>query len=348
MNHRIPGRGIGFLLLVVVIAASGTGCATDRAVISQANQAHSGLQPAVMTDEPLSNYIQEVGNRIIESAQEMSRQGYGPKGKESNEWMFSKNMRFHFVNSKTLNAFTTGGEHMHIYTGLFQQCKTEDELAAVMAHEFAHIYGRHVHKGMNRQFAILGAAAAAGAAGYAAGNSSDKGMEYAGMGAGAAMLAGQFVGMSFTRKDEDQADAMGFQFYTRAGWDPNKFGDFFQTMIDKGYDKGNEMLSDHPSLKNRVAAARERAAKLPAGASEWRRDPVAGKARFAELQARATQVGKNMPSDQTLAGVQELLAALPRSCLTPAVQPDQQQAEHHVMSDLQRKQQAQQQKQQQR
>jgi len=194
-----------------------------------------------------------------------------------------------------------------------------------------------VHKGMNRQYAILGAAAAAGAAGYAAGQGNDKGMEYAGMGAGAAMLAGQFVGMSFTRKDETEADALGFKFYTRAGWDPNRFGDFFQTMIDKGYDKGNEMLSDHPSLSNRVADAKARAAKLPPQADEWRQPPVAEGQKFHDLQRRSVEVGKNMPTDQTLEGAQELLAALPRSCLTPAVQPDQEKAEQRV---LMRKQQA--------
>ncbi|MDQ3439378.1 MAG: M48 family metallopeptidase, partial [Planctomycetota bacterium] len=272
----------------------------------------------------------EVGNRIIGAAQELSRQGYGRSGKEDNAWMFSKDMRFHFVNSKTLNAFTTGGEHMYIYTGLFQQCKTEDELAAVMAHEFAHIYGRHVHKGMNRQYAILGAAAAAGAAGYAAGGD-NKGMEYAGMGAGAAMLAGQFVGMSFSRKDETEADALGFNFYARAGWDPERFGNFFQTMIDKGYDKGNEMLSGHPSLGNRVADAKERAAKLPPDAKEWRQRPVAEGQKFIDLQRRSVEVGKNLPTDQTLEGAQELLAALPRSCLTPAIQPDQEKAEQRVL-----------------
>ena len=329
MNLNTLSRGIVISVLALV-GATGVGCASDKAVISQANQAHTSLQPAVIEDPVLSGYIQDVGNRIIGAAQELSRQGYGRSGKEDNSWMFSKDMRFHFVNSKTLNAFTTGGEHMYIYTGLFQQCKTEDELAAVMAHEFAHIYGRHVHKGMNRQYAILGAAAAAGAAGYAAGGS-EKGGQYAGMGAGAAMLAGQFVGMSFTRKDETEADAMGFQFYTRAGWDPNKFGDFFQTMIDKGYDKGNEMLSDHPSLGNRVAAAKERASKLPPQAKEWRQPPVAEGQKFQDLQRRSVEVGKNMPTDQTLAGAQELLAALPRSCLTPAVQPDQEKAEQRVL-----------------
>ena len=59
----------------------------------------------------------------------------GPKSHftdEDRDWMFSKKMEFHFVNSKTLNAFTTGGEHMYIYNELFKQCKSEDELAAVM------------------------------------------------------------------------------------------------------------------------------------------------------------------------------------------------------------------------
>ena len=249
--------------------------------------------------------------------------------------MFSKDMRFHFVNSKTINAFTTGGEHMYIYTALFQQAKSEDELAAVMAHEFAHVYARHVHKGMNRQYAILGAAAAAGAAGYAAGGD-EKGSEYAGMGAGAAMLVGQFVGMGFSRKDEEEADKLGFAFYTRAGWDPSKFGDFFQRMIDMGQNQGPEMLSGHPSLDSRVEAARERAADLPPEAKQWRRPQVASPSRFEELQARSVEVGKSMPSDTSLENAQELLAALPRSCLTPAVQPDQQKAEREVLMERER------------
>jgi predicted Zn-dependent protease len=330
MNIKLAARGI---VLSLVVGAVGTGCASDKAVISQANQAHTGLEPAVITDPQLSGYIQRVGDRIIASAKELNAQGYGPKGKEDKSWMFSKDMRFHFVNSKTLNAFTTGGEHMYIYTELFQTAKSEDELAAVMSHEFAHVYGRHVQKGMNRQYTILAAAAAAGGAGYLVGGK-EHGGEYAGLGAGAAALAGQFVGMSYTRDDEAEADKMGFNFYTHAGWDPNKFGDFFQAMIDKGYDKGSEYLSDHPSLKSRVDLAKKRSAALPAQASEWRQPPIANDSEFKQLQARSVAVGKTMPTDQSLAQAQKLLAALPRSCLTPAIQPDQQKAEQEVLTEV--------------
>ena len=320
------------ILSLLIMSGLVAGCASDSAVIQQANQFHGGLEEAVMDDPQLDRYIQAVGDRIIAAARKLRDEEH--KTAES-EWMFGDNVQFHFVNSKTVNAFTTGGEHMYIYNELFQQSRTEDELAAVMAHEFAHVYGRHVHKGMNRQMAIMGAAGLAGAAGYAAGGS-DKGGDYAGMGAGAAMLVGQYVGMSYTRADEGEADDLGFDFYVRAGYDPARFGDFFKRMIELGYDKGGEQLSDHPSLSSRVAAAEKKAANLPEKAQKWRREPIASATEFRQLQARAREIGKKMPDDQSLANAQQLLAAMPRSCLTPVVHDDQQKAEVAVVKKYRR------------
>jgi predicted Zn-dependent protease len=251
------------------------------------------------------------------------------------------------VNSETLNAFTTGGEHMYIYTGLFRQCKSEDELAAVMAHEFAHIYGRHVQKGMNRQMGLAGAALVAGGAGYAAGGA-EQGGTYASALAGAAAMAGSFVGKSFTRRDENEADKYGFIFYTRAGWDPEKFDDFFQTMIDKGYDKTPAIASDHPTLASRVQATQRRIGELPRDAGRWARPPVASGAEFQRLQQRAAEVGQRMPDDQSLARSQQLLGALPRSCFTAQDGhiPDQRQSQQRLLEDLQREQAARQRQQQ--
>lgn len=330
-GHELARRVL-YILAVATFSLGGmTGCVSDRQVIAQARQAHEGLEPAVIQDPKLSGYIQQVGDRIINAAQEMARQGYGKEG-EDRSWMFDDNsMQFHFVNSETLNAFTTGGNHMYIYTELLQTVKSEDELAAVMAHEFAHVFGRHVQSGMNRQYAILAAAAAAGAGGYALGGD-ERGAQYAGYGAGLGMLAGQFVGMGFTRKDESQADRMGFDFYVRAGWDPDKFDDFFQRMIDMGLDQGNELLSDHPSMANRVAAIKEWQSELPPQAESWQKPPVASPQEFQQLQARSEEVGKSMPSDRSLENTQELLAALPRSCLTRVVTEEQQQAEQTVMA----------------
>ena len=328
-------HSIALSILLLGSAAISGGCASDAQVVQQAAGVHNQLEPAVMEDPQLAGYLQSIGDRILASARELTRQGYGPKShkSENSDWMF-KNVKFHFVNSKTMNAFTTGGEHMYIYNELFQQARSEDELAAVMAHEYAHVYARHVGNGMNRQYAALAAAAALGGAGYLAGGE-EKGSQYAALGATAGMAGGQFINMGFTRKDEDEADKLGFDFYTRAGWDPQKFDDFFQSMIDKGLDTTPELVSDHPSLKNRVAATAQRVKQLPPSASSWRKPPVASPDQFRQLQARAAELGKTLPSDATLANSQQLLAALPRSCIFPYVPEDEIKAREALVAKAQ-------------
>ena len=318
------------------------GCAKDSQVINQASQMNTELKPAIIQDPELAGYLQQVGDRIIATAKELDQQGYGPKShkSEKSDWMFSSNMKFYFVNSKTLNAFTTGGEQMYIYNELFLQCKSEDELAAVMAHEYGHVYARHVGKGMNRQYTALAAAAALGGAGYVAGGK-EHGAEYAALGASAGMVGGQFVNMGFTRGDEAEADKLGFDFYTRSGWDPANFADFFQQMIDKGYDKTPAIVSDHPTLASRVQEAEKRVKELPPNASQWRQPPVADQAKFKQLQARAAELGKKLPDDKSLANSQQLLQALPRSCVAPLPQKDELQAREAIAKKAQAAQQAQ-------
>lgn len=322
----LAGLILGFLLL--------SGCASDRQVIAQAHDVHGEIKAAVFEDEVLNNYMQQLGDRILEVAREMSRQGLGPRSHFRGgdpSWMFGEDIKFHLVNSDTLNAFTTGGKHMYMYSELFRQCRTEDEFAAVMAHEFAHIYARHVHRGMDRQYAILGATLAAGAAGYALGG--DNREQWAAGAAGLAFVGGQFVGMGFSRKDEDEADKWGFQFYVRAGWDPERFADFFQAMIDKGYDTTPDVVSTHPSLRSRVENARRRVAELPPEAKHWRRPNVASPQRFKELQDRAARLGKKMPNDESLARARLMLAAFP-SCVAPVAQPQQKQARLELLYEM--------------
>ncbi|CAN5372923.1 hypothetical protein BH09PLA1_BH09PLA1_30350 [soil metagenome] len=334
---RSGNKSLGLIILTVTVATLmgfAGGCANDRSVIDNAKEMHGTLEPAVMQDQKLSQYLQQVGDRIIDAAREADREKVGPKAhfdsNQKDDWMFSNRMQFHLVNSKTLNAFTTGGEHMYIYNELLQQCATEDELAAVMAHEYAHVYGRHVQKGTNRQLPLLiGGALAGGAAGYALGGKDNR-LTGASAGAAVGAAGGQFANMGFTRKDEDEADKYGFYFYSRAGWDPDHFGDFFQHMIDKGYDKTPEMLSDHPTLKSRVDATKRRATELPPGASEWQKPPIADAKEFAQIKQRAASLGKKLPDDRTLAGSQKLLQALPRSCVAPVDPPDADQAREEL------------------
>ena len=90
------------LLVIASLFFVATGCANDQKVMAVADKMHTGLEPAVMHDPELSAYLQKIGDRIIETAMIMDKEGYGPKSHKSsddNAWMFSNNMHFYFVNS---------------------------------------------------------------------------------------------------------------------------------------------------------------------------------------------------------------------------------------------------------
>ena len=274
------------------------GCVKDSSVISQAADSHKTLEPAIITDPQLADYMQKLGDRVVASARESIQEGYEKDRvyKQDPSWMFT-DVKFHLVNSKTLNAFTTGGDHVYLYSELFRTTKNEDEFAAVVSHEFSHIVARHVANGMQRQYAILGGAAAAAVGGYALGG--DSKTEVAAAAGGGALVAGQFLGMGFTRGDEAEADKFGFHFYCNAGWDPDQFGNFFQTLADKGLDSSSALTSDHPLLKDRVATAKKAAEEWKSDHPNWqsiRVPEIASASQFKALQDRAASIGAKMPT----------------------------------------------------
>ncbi len=333
------------LLLSIVTLPFFGGCATDQKVIGQADTFNSGIQPAEERSPEVNDYLTRLGRRIQAAAQQADHDNWGCKThfdkKQEEAWMFTPKVEFHLVNSKTLNAFTTGGYHVYVYNELLQQCRSEDELAAVMAHEFGHIYCRHVHKGMNRSMAMLGLAGAAGAGGYLYGGSAN-GAQYAQTAAGLAAQVGQFANMGFTRGDEAQADEDGFQFYFRGGWDPRRFGAFFQRMIDLGYDKTPAELSDHPTLASRVEAARKRVAALGNRIDQNRQAPFLTPDQFQHVKQVAQQVALSTPDDTKLAQTKLMLQAMPRSCWAPTDPPDRQSALQKLLDELKARQEAEQ------
>jgi predicted Zn-dependent protease len=315
-------RFVSLMLLATVLCL--TGCkVSDSQVVEQANGMHGQIAPAVITDERLRSYVQAIGDRVVDAARAeyeedeaihklVTKQG-------GYEWMF-EDIQFHLVNSDTMNAFTTGGKHVYLYSELFQTSKTEDEFAAVVAHEYGHILGRHVGKGMERQYNVMALAVGAGVAGYALGG--DNATEAAMLAGGGTMMIGQLALPGFTRKDEAQADELGFRFFCRAGYNPDRFGDFFQTMIDLGYERPASMADSHPALSDRVKVARERAQSIGPEYRSFRRPGVADQREFDRLRAYSKAVGKRMPSDESLSKARMLLAAFP-SCVAPMPQQSQ-------------------------
>jgi predicted Zn-dependent protease len=324
---RIPLAMVSLVGLMVGCAAS------DKSTIQQASAFDAGLKPAEIQNARVNPYLQQIGDRIVSAAKQLDAQGVGPKShfeKGDRSWMF-KGLHWELVNSPTINAFTTGGHYVYIYDALFQMCKNEDELAAVLSHEYGHIYCRHVQKGQGRQEALTALALAAGGAGYVYGGSAN-GSTYSQTAMKLAQEGGGFLDMGFTRGDEAQADEYGFKFYTQAGWPPEHFGEFFKAMIAAGYDTKSAMTSDHPTLASRVEAANKRVAALnPQKVAALRRPDIDTQAQFDQAKQSAIAAAKGLPNDQQALKTKNLLQALPRSCWIPYDPDDQKEAQKRII-----------------
>ena len=302
-----------FSLALSTLLAAGCSTPADSQIIGQADQVNTTLAPAIEQDPQVNNYLSTLGRRIQSAARQLDSEHVGPKAhfnNTDNSWMFGPEIQFHLVNSKTLNAFTTGGHHVYVYNAAVPAVQNEDDLAAVHG---SRVRPRLLPARAEGDEPPDGAAVRRrrGRGGWLRRRRAAERPAYAQAGAGLAMAVGQFVNMGFTRGDEAQADEWGFQFYTRAGWDPDHFGDFFQTMIDLGYDKTPADQSDHPTLASRVTAAKQRAAKLGPYATQNLQPDILTPDQFSQLKQVAQQVAARTPNDQQLQQAQQLLAPSP-------------------------------------
>ncbi|HVU82598.1 MAG TPA: M48 family metalloprotease [Rhodanobacteraceae bacterium] len=202
----------------------------------------------------------------------------------------SQHYTFTLINVPEINSFATFGGYIFIFSGMFTITQNQDQLAAVMAHELAHISQHHLQRAIEDQkkstpLYVLGAFAAALAAsrtdsdrnnnyqnqpyGYGYGNTPySQGVDPA-IGAFYSVMAMMEQHMiDFTRKDEEEADHVGIETLAKAGFDPEAMATVFAHMQellrpggDGGMAAGNipDFLQDHPVTSVRIADARARA-----------------------------------------------------------------------------------------
>jgi Zn-dependent protease with chaperone function len=197
--------------------------------------------PVLPDSDPLTKYIQKLGNRLATNAP-----GY--------KWPYN----FHVVNQKEINAFALPGGPMFINVGTIQAADNEAQLAGVMSHELAHVVQRHATRAYTKQqpYAI-----GAGILGAILGSRG-------GTVAGLARIGLEFgVGSYFmknTRDAEREADLVGTDIMYDTGYDPKQMAVFFEKLQAQGGARGPEFLSDHPNPGNRAAAVSAEVKTLPA------------------------------------------------------------------------------------
>lgn len=171
---------------------------------------------------------------------------------------------FFLVRSPQINAFAAPGGFVGLNAGLVVTAESEDEVAAVVAHEIAHVTQRHIVRAVERMqnvslpilLGTLGAVIAAQSAG-----STDAAQ--AAMVGGTALMQQQSI--NFTRHNEYEADRIGIQTLARAGYEPQAMATFFWRMQRALRSDGQavpEFLRTHPVTTTRISEAKNRADRV--------------------------------------------------------------------------------------
>lgn len=214
----------------------------------------------MILDDPLiDGYMQNLGFRLA-ARSDRPRQPF----------------TFFMMASRDINAFATLGGYIGVNAGLFITAEREDEVAAVISHEIAHVTQRHVLRSVEAAkresipilLATLGAMIAA----------QQVDSESSGDATQAALVGGlslmQQRQINYTRSNESEADRIGIQTLARAGYDPVAMADFFARMerasrSNQGGYNAPEYLRSHPVNTTRISEAKDRA-RVISGCGEVR------------------------------------------------------------------------------
>jgi beta-barrel assembly-enhancing protease len=152
-------------------------------------------------------------------------------------------IRVHYSERPEVNAFATLGGNVVVFRGLLARVRSENELAMVLAHEIAHVKHRHPIVSLGRGLAIGAVLATVSSS---AGNSV----------AGNVMQdAGLLTQLTFTRGQEEDADATGLEALVAVYGHAGGATDLFETLTTVEGGSGAAMpqlLRTHPHLSDRV------------------------------------------------------------------------------------------------
>ncbi|HDS1135244.1 M48 family metalloprotease [Stenotrophomonas maltophilia] len=206
-----------------------------------------------LLDDPLVNdWLQTMGTRLGSNS-DQPRQPY----------------TFFVMKDRQINAFATLGGYIGVNAGLVLTAEREDEVAAVLSHEIAHVTQQHVLRGVERaqrdQIPILLGMLAAVVAAQASNSTSSGNATMAAISSGMGLMQQRQI--NYTRSNESEADRLGIRTLSRSGYDVDAMAGFFERMSAamRGNEGGYsvpEFLRTHPVNITRISEAKARAEQM--------------------------------------------------------------------------------------
>ncbi|NNC24185.1 M48 family metallopeptidase [Salinisphaera sp. USBA-960] len=150
--------------------------------------------------------------------------------------------------SDQANAFAIPGGNIGVYSGILPVTHNDAQLAAVLGHEMGHVKSGHANERMSQKAATsVGLSVLSAAIGSQTGGIGQRSiMGLLGTGAKIGVL------LPFSRAQEAEADRIGLDLMAKAGFDPRQAVNLWRNMAEQGGEKPPQLLSTHPSDRNRI------------------------------------------------------------------------------------------------
>ena len=217
------GLFFGLLFLVVSCAINPVSGGRELMLLSESQEIELGRktdgqvvsQYGIYEDQKLTDYINGLCQRF---------------GKLSHRP--NLNYQFKIVDTATVNAFAVPGGYIYFTHGILAHLNSEAELAGVMGHEMGHITARHSAQQYTRaQFAQVGLGLGM--------ILSETVRNFCGL----AQFGVGMLFLRFSRDNERQADDLGVEYASKAGYDASQMASFFDT-LERMHNKSLELHKD--------------------------------------------------------------------------------------------------------
>ena len=228
----------GRTLLILTLLAAGLlgGCSMklidEQDVVVMADEQFGQMRAEleISADEAVRSYVICVADAIIATLE--------PPYSEL-DWDVE------IFDNEMVNAFAMPGGKIGVFTGLLQAARNQDQLAAVLGHEVAHVTEQHsldranasVWQQIGAQTAEIGGILILG---------------QSGVGNAVNVLSQYGLMMPFGRGQESDADIVGLGYMADAGFEPAQSIQLWINMREVSGDGPPEFMSTHPSSETRI------------------------------------------------------------------------------------------------
>ncbi len=212
------------------------------------------------SDESLQRYVNLVGNGVVANCDEVRHTFNG--------------YQFAVLDTDEVNAFACPGGTILVTRGMVTKARNEEELAAVLAHEIAHVHLKHGLAAVQKS----NQAAALKYLGSAGAQAALKDQELKELAGVFDSTIGDIVGLfekGYSRDAEREADQSGARFLAAAGYEPSALETVLARMVQES--GGGGLFATHPGGEERVHDAHAAAGRPVAAA-----DVAVRTARFTE------------------------------------------------------------------